>query len=38
MAKLNLENRSQIVRYAFEQSYRPSGENSNADNTDATSI
>jgi hypothetical protein len=26
------------VRYAFEQSYRPSGENSNADNTDATSI
>jgi DNA-binding CsgD family transcriptional regulator len=38
MTKLNLENRSQIVRYAFEQSYRPSGENSNADNTDATSI
>ena len=23
MTKLNLENRSQIVRYAFEQSYRP---------------
>ncbi len=26
MTKLNLENRSQIVRYAFEQSYRPNAE------------
>lgn len=35
MTKLNLENRSQIVRYAFEQSYRPSGDS--ADNTDGSS-
>jgi DNA-binding CsgD family transcriptional regulator len=33
MTKLNLENRSQIVRYAFEQSYRPNADNA-ADNTD----
>jgi DNA-binding CsgD family transcriptional regulator len=26
MTKLNLENRSQIVRFAFEQSYRPNGD------------
>ncbi|MCA6506828.1 MAG: LuxR C-terminal-related transcriptional regulator [Pseudanabaena sp.] len=32
MTKLNLENRSQIVRYAFEQSYRPT----NSDSTDNT--
>ncbi len=41
MTKLNLENRSQIVRYAFEQSYRPSGDSTdnanNADNTDGSS-
>jgi hypothetical protein len=36
MTKLNLENRSQIVRYAFEQSYRPSGGDS-TDNTDGSS-
>jgi DNA-binding CsgD family transcriptional regulator len=33
MTKLNLENRSQIVRYAFEQSYRP-----NADSSDKTDL
>jgi hypothetical protein len=33
MTKLNLENRSQIVRYAFEQSYRPNAEVN--DTTDA---
>jgi len=33
MTKLNLENRSQIVRYAFEQSYRPNLD-STADNKD----
>lgn len=40
MTKLNLENRSQIVRYAFEQSYRPSAEsaegNDSPDNTDVS--
>jgi len=33
MTKLNLENRSQIVRYSFEKSYRPNTDNT-ADNTD----
>ena len=33
MTKLNLENRSQIVRYAFEQRYRP-----NADSSDKTDL
>jgi len=36
MTKLNLENRSQIVRYAFEQSYRPTtSETPPSDNTSA---
>ncbi len=35
MTKLNLENRSQIVRYAFEQSYRPTT-NETTDNIDAS--